>query len=605
MAFKHVKVKHKFKANLKAEGGNSSVKKIMVKDATWEEVEAIMFEWYASTNDKDRVDDVVVPGAFYNLKEYLSDNPVLLLQHDYDQFVWYVDAGVQDDKWLDIVWVVTIDRNNIFKALTTGVIRTMSIWYSIDTKDITVTEDANWEITYNLNRIELYEISLVSVPANPKATLKNFTWQLNDKRLKSLSDEEFRKQFDVEQKMFEDYPFYQSISQKMNEIILKLQKQSREDLIERKGDTFLKCSEEMQTKLINKGVKEMIEESDDQEVIDAGVEAEIIDAPTDDVDAGSDTDVDTDGKDVDTLEVKDEWGEDDADDDVDTGGDEDQDDAEDFEEVEVEWEKTIVPNQEKAEKSITEHVKEVTSDSIKAWDMIRFKFIDTCRGWKWVENAEVIMVKSEWSFWKREASAEDPVLLFDIYDMDLDGFKSSWCTVSYNMSEITMVDIDDSYLKEAREWEAKTIENFVKSQEKDSGWDTPQKKSLSKKLDIDVKTVIAGEIDSAMAKHEKSFVSQKAFDDYKKELKKDFSENVVPLLQKSLTKQFQSEFDRIDDLKKTLLKWFKYIESVQNAVSKIRFSKWATGNVPAIDWDPQEVQTELWHKLWAAIRKKS
>lgn len=133
-------------------------------------------EWYASTKDKDRMNDVVEPTAFEEtLKQYMT-NPIVLLQHDMDKPIWNVVEASIDEKGLFIRAKITEDTDWVFSKLKNGVLRTFSIWYRV--KDFETVENVNSDGDYSYTNIikslELFEISLVSVPANPFALIKSF-----------------------------------------------------------------------------------------------------------------------------------------------------------------------------------------------------------------------------------------------------------------------------------------------------------------------------------------------------------------------------------------------------------------------------------------------
>lgn len=137
---------------------------------------AYEIEWYASTKDKDRMNDVVEPTAFEEtLKQYMT-NPIVLLQHDMDKPIWNVVEASIDEKGLFIRAKITEDTDWVFSKLKNGVLRTFSIWYRV--KDFETIENVNSDGEYNYTNIikslELFEISLVSVPANPFALIKSF-----------------------------------------------------------------------------------------------------------------------------------------------------------------------------------------------------------------------------------------------------------------------------------------------------------------------------------------------------------------------------------------------------------------------------------------------
>ena len=147
-----------------------------VKEITDWENKAYEIEWYASTKDKDRMNDVVEPTAFEDtLKQYMT-NPIVLLQHDMDKPIGNVIEASIDDKGLFIKAKITEDTDGVFSKLKNGVLRTFSIWYRVNDFETIENVNADGEYSYTniIKSLELFEISLVSVPANPFALVKSF-----------------------------------------------------------------------------------------------------------------------------------------------------------------------------------------------------------------------------------------------------------------------------------------------------------------------------------------------------------------------------------------------------------------------------------------------
>lgn len=147
-----------------------------VKEIIDGENKSYEIEWYASTKDKDRMNDVVEPTAFEEtLKQYMT-NPIVLLQHDMDKPIGNVVEASIDDKGLFIKAKITEDTDWVFSKLKNGVLRTFSIWYSVKDYETIENVDSEWNYSYTniIKALELFEISLVSVPANPFALVKSF-----------------------------------------------------------------------------------------------------------------------------------------------------------------------------------------------------------------------------------------------------------------------------------------------------------------------------------------------------------------------------------------------------------------------------------------------
>jgi len=150
---------------------SKSVKEIDTETGKW-----LVIEWYASTKDKDRYGDIVQPEAFEKAMKTYALNPILLLQHDADKPIWKVEAFTIDWNGLYIKAIVTEDTDWVMNKLKNWVLKWFSIWYRLLDYETNYTEDDEWNITDCTNYIkelELLEISLVSIPANPYALRKS------------------------------------------------------------------------------------------------------------------------------------------------------------------------------------------------------------------------------------------------------------------------------------------------------------------------------------------------------------------------------------------------------------------------------------------------
>ena len=136
---------------------------------------AVEISWYASTKDKDRWWDVVEPKAFASALERYMTNPIVLLQHKTDKPIWIVEEADIDENWLYIKAKISQNTDWVIDLIKNWVLRAFSIWYSIKDYETDVRELADWtyDMTNIIKDLELYEISVVSVPMNPYALSKS------------------------------------------------------------------------------------------------------------------------------------------------------------------------------------------------------------------------------------------------------------------------------------------------------------------------------------------------------------------------------------------------------------------------------------------------
>lgn len=136
---------------------------------------AVEISWYASTKDKDRWWDVVEPKAFASALERYMTNPIVLLQHKTDKPIGIVEEANIDNEGLYIKAKISQNTDGVIDLIKDGVLRAFSIWYSVRDYDTDVRElpDGSYDYTNIIKDLELYEISVVSVPMNPYALSKS------------------------------------------------------------------------------------------------------------------------------------------------------------------------------------------------------------------------------------------------------------------------------------------------------------------------------------------------------------------------------------------------------------------------------------------------
>ena len=128
--------------------------------------ETLTIKGYANTVSKDRTGDVIVKEAWTKggMDDYLK-NPIILAFHDYSRPVGTtVDYNVTD-KGLEIVAEISKAAGEVYNLIKDGVLKTFSVGFSIKDADYEKEDD-----TFYIKDLSLYEISVVSVPANQDST---------------------------------------------------------------------------------------------------------------------------------------------------------------------------------------------------------------------------------------------------------------------------------------------------------------------------------------------------------------------------------------------------------------------------------------------------
>ena len=121
----------------------------------------------------DSTGDIIMPSACDKwLASEMASRVALCYQHEFDKVIGKItDKGV-DDKglWIEAEVLPTSLGKDVQILLSHGAVKEFSIGYSADEYHYGKTEDADYEIRY-LDAITIFEVSPVTIAANPKATL--------------------------------------------------------------------------------------------------------------------------------------------------------------------------------------------------------------------------------------------------------------------------------------------------------------------------------------------------------------------------------------------------------------------------------------------------
>lgn len=170
-----------------------------------------IIEGYASTfGNKDRVGDIVRKGAFADTDK---TNIKLLFQHNYNYPIGKITNIDEDNDGLKFTAYIdeeakTPNGISIRKVINDFNYNTFSIGYRV--KEGFYSEE---EKAYILQKVELFEVSLVGTPANPKAKLTSY---------KSL--EQAEKMGDIADYLKEEYQMSNSEIKALRNAIIKAAK---------------------------------------------------------------------------------------------------------------------------------------------------------------------------------------------------------------------------------------------------------------------------------------------------------------------------------------------------------------------------------------------
>jgi HK97 family phage prohead protease len=152
------------------------------------------FEGYASTFDRepDSYGDVIAPGAFADTLKAFEDQgrriPLLFghVMDDPDYNLGYVDAS-EDEKGLHVVGHIFMDTpkgETVYQLLKRGQVDRMSFAYDVLDDGVVTLEDGTK--AHELRKLDLFECSIVTVPANEHAEIT----EVKSGRRNSKADED-------------------------------------------------------------------------------------------------------------------------------------------------------------------------------------------------------------------------------------------------------------------------------------------------------------------------------------------------------------------------------------------------------------------------------
>jgi HK97 family phage prohead protease len=148
-----------------------------------------------ATSDKDRSNHIIEAGAFdKSLKRYRKENRSISLYYNHQTYD-KLPIGIIDPKtikYIDGKWMIegqinrkTDDGNNIYWLMKQGALSDLSIGASV----IDYEDDEDKNILY-LKQLELWEVSIVGEPANPKAMVDIVKSMISETQNKTIEASE-------------------------------------------------------------------------------------------------------------------------------------------------------------------------------------------------------------------------------------------------------------------------------------------------------------------------------------------------------------------------------------------------------------------------------
>lgn len=177
-------------------------KNLQVKENS--EGNSLTIEGFANTTNKDRVGDVILEEAWTKggLDNYLK-NPIVLAYHDPTQPIGEVVDYAINNKGLHVMAEISKAAGNVYELVKQGVLKAFSVGFKVKDADYDKESDI-----FVIKDLELYELSVVSIPANAdsifsvKKSFENEEDYLNFK--KQYSNEQVSEVTDKEETTLED-----------------------------------------------------------------------------------------------------------------------------------------------------------------------------------------------------------------------------------------------------------------------------------------------------------------------------------------------------------------------------------------------------------------
>ena len=147
------------------------MQKIFNLTSTFKSVEeaddgSVNIKGYASTNDTDRAGDVIDKEAWEKGGlDNFSNNPIILFNHDYNRPIGRATGLETDDRGLKLTANISKSAGDVTNLVKEGILRAFSVGFRV--KDADYIEETDG---LKISDAELFEVSVVSVPANQAAT---------------------------------------------------------------------------------------------------------------------------------------------------------------------------------------------------------------------------------------------------------------------------------------------------------------------------------------------------------------------------------------------------------------------------------------------------
>jgi len=272
-----------------------------------------IIEGYAATTDIDLQGDKILKEALKNSEKDLEHNSTVLRNHNLDEEIGKVLKSKVKDNGLWIKVLISKTVPAIWKKITEGVLNKFSIKGKVLDAAEEYIEEAK-KVIQVIKEMYLTEVSLVSVPANPKA--KSIRWYIE----KAITD--WKEEGGT------------LMAGKISEVRKQIKQKNEEDEEQKKKDLKKQEEDEKDEKDKKKEDEEKEDEKDDDKAGDDDAKKEDDEKAGDEEEEDDDSDDEEDDSDDSDEEDSDDSEEDDSSDDDSSDDEESDDDKDEKDDVE-------------------------------------------------------------------------------------------------------------------------------------------------------------------------------------------------------------------------------------------------------------------------------
>lgn len=158
-------------------------KNFTVKENT--EKNTITIEGWANTTDKDRQGDIILEEAWTKggLNNYMM-NPIVLFQHNPEKPIGELIDYSVNNKGLHVIAEISSAAQEVYTLIKDGVLKAFSVGFRVE--EATYEKDDD---TFYVSNLEMYELSVVSIPANAQSIFSVRKGFENDRDYETFKNE--------------------------------------------------------------------------------------------------------------------------------------------------------------------------------------------------------------------------------------------------------------------------------------------------------------------------------------------------------------------------------------------------------------------------------